>query len=41
MFINRDDLDFAAVAELAPVQRWDLQDNSSGQLEYPTQCAPC
>ena len=39
-FTNRDDLDFAAVADLSPVQCWDLQDNSSGQLEYPTQCVP-
>ncbi|KAK9845719.1 hypothetical protein WJX81_000448 [Elliptochloris bilobata] len=36
-FTNRDDLDFAAVGELSPVQRWELQDNSSGQLEYRTQ----
>lgn len=41
VFTNRDDLDFAAVAELTPVQRWDLQENSNGQLEYPTQCVYC
>ena len=41
VFTNRDDLDFAAVAELTPVQRWDLQENGNGQLEYPTQCGPC
>jgi len=38
-FTNRDDLDFAAVAELAPAQRWELQENRAGELEYPTQCA--
>ena len=38
-FTNRDDLDFAAVAELAPAQRWELQENGAGELEYPTQCA--
>jgi hypothetical protein len=37
-FINRDDLDFAAVAGAAALQEWDLQeDNAAGLLEYPTQ----
>lgn len=38
-YINRDDIDFTTVADLAPVQEWELQDNSSGFLEYPTQVA--
>lgn len=37
-FLNRDDLDFAAVEQLAPVQEWDLQrEDPQGVLEYPTQ----
>jgi hypothetical protein len=36
-FVNREDLDFATVAELQPVQQWDLQENEAGQMEYPTQ----
>ncbi len=36
-YSNRDDLDFAAVAEMAPIQEWDLQDNTAGLIEYPTQ----
>ena len=35
-YINREDLDFSTVAQLPPVQQWDLQDNLNGQLEYPT-----
>jgi hypothetical protein len=37
VFINREDLDFAAVADLPPVQEWDLLENYGGQIEYPTQ----
>jgi hypothetical protein len=38
VFVNRDDLDFAAVQGMAPTQEWDLQeDNNRGLLEYPTQ----
>ena len=40
VFVNREDLDFAAVADLPPVQAWDLQENNRGDIEYPTQCAP-
>jgi hypothetical protein len=36
-FINRDDLDFATIANMAPVQEWDLQEANDGSLEYPTQ----
>lgn len=36
-YTNRDDLDFAAVADMPPVQEWDLQDNAAGLIEYPTQ----
>ncbi|KAH7622446.1 putative PITH domain-containing protein 1 [Nannochloris sp. 'desiccata'] len=39
VFINRDDLDFSTVTELAPVQEWDLLENFNGQMEYPTQVA--
>ena len=37
VFINREDLDFAAVADLPPVQEWELLENHGGQIEYPTQ----
>ena len=41
-YTNREDLDFSTVAELPPVQQWDLQENLNGSIEYPTQCAiPC
>ena len=41
-YTNREDLDFSTVAELPPVQQWDLQENLNGNIEYPTQCAaPC
>ncbi len=36
-YTNRDDLDFSLVADLPPVQQWDLQENLTGQIEYPTQ----
>ena len=39
-FINRDDLDFGAVAVeggLPAVQEWDLLENAAGLVEYPTQ----
>jgi hypothetical protein len=36
-FINRDDLDFASITSMAPVQEWDLQESNDGSLEYPTQ----
>jgi hypothetical protein len=36
-YVNRDDLDFSLVADLPPVQQWDLQENHTGQMEYPTQ----
>ena len=39
VFINRDDLDFSTVADLAPVQEWDLLENLNGTMEYPTQVA--
>lgn len=37
VFINRDDLDFSAAADLPAVQEWDLLENYGGQIEYPTQ----
>ncbi|GBF98342.1 hypothetical protein Rsub_11236 [Raphidocelis subcapitata] len=40
LFINRDDLDFAAVGSMAAVQEFDLQEaNPGGTVEYPTQPA--
>ena len=36
-FGAREDLDFGTVAELAPVQKWDLQENLRGEIEWPTQ----
>eukprot|EP00775_Hariotina_reticulata_P003144 gene3144-3421_t len=39
-FINREDLDFATIADMTAVQEWDLQEeNGNGMLEYPTQVA--
>eukprot|EP00884_Botryococcus_braunii_P008180 jgi/Botrbrau1/17363/Bobra.0015s0104.1 len=38
-YVNRDGLDFSTVNELAPVQKWDLQESGGAQLEYPTQVA--
>ncbi|WIA37737.1 hypothetical protein OEZ86_014615 [Tetradesmus obliquus] len=38
-FINRDDLDFASISSMAPLQEWDLQQDNDGSLEYPTQVA--
>lgn len=40
-FVNRDDLDFAAVRDLPPTQEWDLQPdgNPRGIVEYPTRAA--
>lgn len=37
VYTNRNDLDFAAVADMAPVQAWDLQENQQASMEYPTQ----
>lgn len=36
VFTNRDDLDFTAVENAAPVQEWDLNENFNGEIEYPT-----
>lgn len=38
VYINRNDLDFASVATLPPIQEWDLVENIDGRMEYPTQC---
>jgi hypothetical protein len=36
-FINRDDVDFSLVETAAPVQEWDLQEDTHRVvLEYPT-----
>ena len=37
VYTNREDLDFSTVAQLPPVQQWDLQENLNGQIEYHTQ----
>ena len=37
-YTNRNDLDFAAVADMAPIQAWDLQEHQQASMEYPTQC---
>lgn len=39
IFVNRDDLDFSAAADLQPVQSFSLQENHRGDMEYPTQYA--
>lgn len=36
-YTNRNDLDFPAVADMAPVQTWDLQEHQQASMEYPTQ----
>ena len=36
-YTNRNDLDFAAVSDMAPVQAWDLQEQQQASMEYPTQ----
>ncbi len=36
-YVNREGLDFASIGDVPPVQQWDLQENLSGQMEYPTQ----
>ena len=38
-YTNRNDLDFATVADMAPIQAWDLQEQQQASLEYPTQYA--
>ena len=38
-FTNRDDLDFAAMETMQPVQEWDLLDNHQGLIEYPVKTA--
>ena len=38
-FTNRDDLDFAAMETMQPVQEWDLLENHQGLIEYPVQTA--
>lgn len=40
VFVNRDDIDFAAAEHMPPTQEWDLQEEDpQGLLEYPTQVA--
>ena len=36
-YTNRNDLDFASVADMVPVQAWDLQEHQQASMEYPTQ----
>lgn len=35
-YLNRDDLDFGTVADMQPLQKWELQENLRGEIEYPT-----
>lgn len=35
-YINREDLDFDTVSHLPALQKWDLQENLRGEIEYPT-----
>lgn len=37
VFVNRDDVDFGMATEAQPVQEWDLVENLTGTMEYPTQ----
>lgn len=38
-YTNRNDLDFATVADMAATQAWDLQEHQQASMEYPTQYA--
>lgn len=35
-FVNQEGIDFSDVADLPPVQEWDLAAEATAQLEYPT-----
>ncbi len=35
-FMNRDDIDFSAAADLLPIQEWELAENPHGEIEYLT-----
>jgi len=39
VYINREDIDFDNVETMSPVQEWDLQEDPSGLLNYPTRYA--
>ncbi|KFM26470.1 PITH domain-containing protein 1 [Auxenochlorella protothecoides] len=39
VYVNREDLDFGMVADLQPIQEWDLVDNTAGVVDYPTQAS--
>ena len=39
LFTNREDLDFAAVAEMPPVQEFQMTHDPRGEVEYTTQVA--
>ncbi|CAK9212010.1 unnamed protein product [Sphagnum jensenii] len=38
-FLNRDDIDFSAAADLLPIQEWELAENPHGEIEYLTKYA--
>jgi len=35
-WINREDIDFSSVDDVAPTQEWELAENQTGEIEYPT-----
>ncbi|KAH9534026.1 hypothetical protein CY35_18G085600 [Sphagnum magellanicum] len=39
VFMNRDDIDFSAAADLLPIQEWELAENPHGEIEYLTKYA--
>ena len=39
-FTNRDDVDFDLAERLQPVQAFDLQEDWTGSVEYPTRSVP-
>ncbi|CAM6015630.1 unnamed protein product [Sphagnum balticum] len=39
VFMNRDDVDFSAAADLLPIQEWELAENPHGEIEYLTKYA--
>jgi hypothetical protein len=40
-FMNRDDIDFSAAADLLPIQEWELAENPHGEIEYLTKYVYC
>jgi len=37
MWVNREDIDFSNASEVPPTQSWDVNEDTEGVLDYPTQ----